>query len=167
MDSRLLNVYIRLIYITTGNSTLTLHTIEYPDSSGMACQVNQHSVTLPTYNNSTCPTYINYYLGPVVGSVCDSLSVGLNEPSGTIDLSVSIHPNPAKDQFYLGYSLPGNKDGWLDITDAGGRVIIHRRLYWSNKSLLLYTTELNSGCYFVKVTSDLGATQMKCLMVLK
>ncbi len=155
------------IYITTGNSTLTLHTIDYPDSSGISCQVNQHSVVLPTLNNSTCPTYINYYLGPVVGSVCDSLSVGLNEPGGVVNLNVSVSPNPAKEQFYLGYSLPGNKDGWLDISDASGRVIVHRRLYWSTTSLLMYTDILNSGCYFARVTSDVGATQTKRLIVLK
>ncbi|CAN5519364.1 hypothetical protein BH11BAC2_BH11BAC2_20620 [soil metagenome] len=155
------------IYVGTGNGTQVYHTIDYPDSSGVACNVSQHSVPLPTIHSNSCPTYINYYLGPVVGSVCDSLSVGLTEPSGVVNLNVSITPNPVINQFYLNYHLPGNKDGWLDLSDASGRIIVHRRLYWSTSSLLMYTANLKPGCYFARVTSDMGITETKRLMVLK
>lgn len=68
------------IYVTTGNGTQHLHEINYQDSSGVACDVQQHAINLGIWNLRAVPNHPNYYLGPVICSVCDSLT-GINEPS--------------------------------------------------------------------------------------
>ena len=154
------------IYITTGNGTDRMHTIDYPDSSGLACHVSQHSVILPTYNSSTCPTFPNYYLGPVVGSVCDSLT-GINENVSLTLRDIRIYPNPASTSFWLNYFLPDNKDGWLRIFNSQGKLMQQKRLYWSTTQLQFYTDHLTNGLYFLEVQSDLGIKTSGKVLILK
>ena len=143
------------IYINTGNSTDYLHVIEYPDSLGIACQVNQHSLHLPTYNASSTPYYPNYFLGPVVGSVCDSLTVGISE-NAVKSAELKIKPNPCHDDVWINYHFPNNKDGWLEIYNSIGKLVDKRRLYWSTTQLLLHLNNLQAGMYIVKVKDDSG-----------
>ncbi|MBK9400123.1 MAG: T9SS type A sorting domain-containing protein [Bacteroidetes bacterium] len=75
-----------------------LSVINYPDSGGLVCDYQPFSVFLPG-----CRTYLglpnnpDYTLGPVIGSPCDTLSVGIIENEATEQLVVA--PNPFKDQF--------------------------------------------------------------------
>ncbi len=141
-----------------------MHTIDYPDSSGLASHVSQHSVILPTYNSSTCPTFPNYYLGPVVGSVFDSLT-GISENTSQALKDIRIYPNPASTSFWLNYFLPNNKDGWLRIFNSHGKLIQQRRLYWCTTQLQLYTDYLTNGLYYLEVQSDEGKKASGKLMV--
>ncbi len=63
------------IYINSTNGVNTLHAIQFPDKKGLACEVRQHSVQLPTYNAFTMPHFPNYRLGPLDGSPCDTLGL--------------------------------------------------------------------------------------------
>ena len=143
------------IYINTGNSTVYLHVINYPDSLGSACQLSQHSFVLPTINFQSTPYYPNVFLGPVVGSICDSLS-----PLGQAEYSIQsaglrLNPNPASNQVWVNYQFPNNRDGWLEIYDPVGQLILKRRLYWSTTQLLVYLNEIkSSGMYVAKVFDD-------------
>jgi len=144
------------IYINTGNGTRYLHVINYPDSLGAACQLTQHSFVLPTINFQSTPYYPNVFLGPVVGSICDSLSVGL--PQNTVQSAgLRLNPNPASNQVWVNYQFPNNRDGWLEIYDPLGKLILKRRLYWSTTQLLVYLNEIKSnGIYVAKVFDDSG-----------
>jgi PKD domain len=62
------------IYIGTGNTTDRLHVINYPDREGLACDVQQHSIVLPTYNASM-PNFPHFRLGPIDGSPADTLGI--------------------------------------------------------------------------------------------
>ncbi len=62
-------------YINAPNSVWMMHTIQYPNKKGLACEVRQHSVQLPTYNAFTMPHFPNYRLGPLDGSPCDTLGL--------------------------------------------------------------------------------------------
>jgi hypothetical protein len=144
------------IYINTGNSTVYLHVINYPDSLGAACQLAQHSFLLPTLNARSTPYYPNVFLGPVVGSICDSLSVGLPQNS-VQSVGLRLNPNPASNQVWVNYQFPNNRDGWLEIYDPLGKLILKRRLYWSTTQLLVYLNEIKSnGIYVAKVFDDTG-----------
>ncbi len=142
------------IYINTGNGTEFLHVINYPDSLGAACQLAQHSFVLPTINFQSTPYYPNVFLGPVVGSICDSLSVGL--PYNIVQSAgLRLNPNPASNQVWVNYQFPNNRDGWLEIYDPLGKLILKRRLYWSTTQLLVYLNEIKSnGIYVAKVFDD-------------
>ena len=142
------------IYINTGNGTRYLHVINYPDSLGASCQLAQHSFVLPTINFQSTPYYPNVFLGPVVGSICDSLSVGL--PHNSIQSAgLRLNPNPASNQVWVNYQFPNNRDGWLEMYDPVGQLILKRRLYWSTTQLLVYLNEIkSSGMYVAKVFDD-------------
>lgn len=100
------------IYISSGNSVVDLHCIEQPDSSANSCNVLQHSYHLPcwSYDGNVC--HPNYYLGPEIGSVCDSLPhVGLQEHFLEIQ-NFNISPNPISNgALKITYLLPQNKSG--------------------------------------------------------
>ena len=115
------------IYISTGNGTQHLHVINEPDQAGMACEMVQHGVELPTYYMNSLPNHPNYHLGPVDGSICDSL--GINTDVATLSmgevLGVRVHPNPGKGLFTLNYPAQP-VEGLLEVMDGNGR-IIHRK----------------------------------------
>lgn len=60
------------IYINSNNSTRYLHVINEPDSLGLACDICQHCVELPSFNISL-PNFPNYRLHHLEGSPCDTL----------------------------------------------------------------------------------------------
>ena len=95
------------IYITTCNSTLVMHTVEHPDSIGLACDVQQHSVNLNRYYFNTLPNHPNYHLGPLVGSLCDTVVTGIPPPEER--LTLKLYPNPNSGSFQITYTpLPEN-----------------------------------------------------------
>jgi PKD repeat protein len=61
------------IYINSNNGTKHLHVINQPDSLGLACEVCQHCVELPSWNSFSMPNFPNYRLGHEEGSTCDTL----------------------------------------------------------------------------------------------
>ena len=67
------------IYIYTTSGSRTLHVIHKPDEPGTDCAFEQHGIRLPCYNSSSLPTFANYRLGPLDGSVCDTLGID-NDP---------------------------------------------------------------------------------------
>ena len=90
------------IYICTGNGTRFLHVIDQPDSCGVACNVLQHSVQLPTFNLSSIPNFPNFRLGPIDGSTCDTLGINIITSNSEIhkeQTDFEIWPNPAQDYF--------------------------------------------------------------------
>ncbi|QQR87179.1 MAG: T9SS type A sorting domain-containing protein [Flavobacteriales bacterium] len=110
------------IYISTMNSTDKLHVINYPDSLGAACDIQQHAITLPTYWFNSLPNHPNYHLGALDGSVCDSLDVGLAELPENLNLS--LYPNPNAGAFAITYA-PQPTSGVLEVVALDGRVV-HR-----------------------------------------
>jgi hypothetical protein len=119
------------IYIATGNGTDKLHVINDPDQPGMACDIQQHAITLPTYNTNSLPNHPNYHLGPVVGSVCDSLDLGTGMAAQQVLLGVQAFPNPSNGHFNLSYPVQPEA-GLLEVLDMQGRVVYQSRLAaWS------------------------------------
>jgi type IX secretion system substrate protein len=139
------------IYITSGNGTLMMHTIEDPNLADTLCNVQQHSIALPTYNTGTIPNFPNYNLGPLIGSPCDTL-VGIHEIFDK-PINLTISPNPNNGQFEVNYELPQNEQGALEVINILGEVIYrHQLVQWSNVHLL--NLEVSSGMYQVIVTTS-------------
>jgi hypothetical protein len=117
------------IYIGTGNSTQVLHVIHNPDEPGLACNMEQHGIDLPRYFMNSLPNHPNYHLGPVDGSVCDSLGINTSTPSSSPEERgvVRASPNPSTGMFAVHYpALP--EAGLLEVLDVQGRVVHQRRL---------------------------------------
>lgn len=120
------------IYIGTGNGTDKLHVINHPDQPGLACGMVQHGITLPTYYVNSLPNHPNYFLGPVDGSVCDSLGINTLTPSPSPgERGVVVSPNPSAGAFMLGYPAQPVA-GQLEVWDLQGRVVLRERIpQWS------------------------------------
>jgi hypothetical protein len=75
------------IYINSNNAVSYLHVINQPDSIGLACDVCQHCVELPSKNSFSLPNFPNYRLHHLEGSPCDTLrqppvAEWVHEPQG-------------------------------------------------------------------------------------
>lgn len=134
------------IYIGTGNGTHYMHVIHEPDAQGVACDVGQHEHVLPTWNISCIPYRPNYLLGPIDGTVCDSLGITVGEAERFANVSLHVQPNPSAGNFSIIY--PGQAQaGELEVLDAAGRIVYRHRLSaWST----VHSVELpqaNPGLY--------------------
>jgi hypothetical protein len=149
------------IYISTGNSTRYLHTINQPDSSGLGCDLQQHSDTLPTFNFNSFPLHPNYFLGRLVGSVCDSLT-GIAEVEN--DFHFNLFPNPNNGKFSISYLLPQNKDGTLEIFDLTGNIIYKQKLPMWSTMQHISIPNLADGVYLIKIISGNNSISKKLIV---
>ncbi len=119
------------IYTSTGNSTHYLHVMHEPDVVGIACQMVQHEHYLPKWSFNSIPYRPNYLLGPIDGTVCDSLGISNGMNDEDLRAGVAAFPNPGNGAFTLSY--PGQRiAGELEIIDMAGRTVQLRRLpAWS------------------------------------
>ncbi|MEN0050030.1 MAG: hypothetical protein AAF806_23405, partial [Bacteroidota bacterium] len=88
------------IYICTTNSTQYLHVIHNPNEKGLACNVEQHGIYLPTLNAFSIPNHPNYRLGTWEGSPCDTLSP-ISSTEQVAYNEMNFFPNPSTGFFQL------------------------------------------------------------------
>jgi len=119
------------IYIGTGNGTFHLHVIHDPDEPGLACNMEQHGIELPHYFVNSLPNHPNYHLGPIDGSVCDSLGINNGMAEAALSLSLAAYPNPSNGAFTVSYPAQPNP-GELEVRDLSGRLVLRERIpQWS------------------------------------
>jgi hypothetical protein len=142
------------IYISSGSSVVDLHYINYPDSDGVACDVQQHAIRLPCYSGRGHVYHPNYYLGCDTTLGCPCLvTTGLTEAGGH-DFKAKLSPNPGRYGFDILYLLPQNKSGTLTVFDLQGRVMNREQLPpWSTKQSIP-ASNWASGIYQVRIESD-------------
>jgi hypothetical protein len=153
------------IYVATTGTTQYMHIINYPDSSGIACDIIQHGLYFgdSVYNWNSVPNHPNYFLGPVVGSVCDSLT-GMHEHLDEI-INFQIKPNPAREVFSISYLLPQNKSGMFEMYDMVGKKIYSMALpIWSTLQRI-ETSEMASGVYIGVITSNKRKIEKKIVVI--
>ena len=139
------------IYINTTSTTMALHTIESPDSAGITCDVQQHSILLPKFN-ATLPNFPNYRRGALAGSPCDTLT-GINNAQAH-DLKFRVYPNPNNGEFKIGYQLPQNTPGFIEILDINGKLIWSRQLpAWSTIHNISLGENIAPGFYLMSIQS--------------
>jgi len=139
------------IYVTSGSGVQHIHEINYPDSAGLACDVQQHAINLGIYNLRAVPNHPNYYLGPVVGSVCDSLT-GMQELWNEIT-NFSVRPNPNNGNFNISYLLPQNIDGYFEVIDVNGSSVFKIPLPTWSTLQEIKLPKLSSGIYHAIIVS--------------
>jgi len=136
------------IYISTSNGTLHLHVINDPDVPGLDCNMVQHQLELPRYFSNSLPNHPNYYLGPLAGSPCDTLGLGL--PANPRPLNLSAWPNPSSGSFTLNYA-PQPVAGVLEVRDLQCKLVRQERIpAWSQVHTLVMQ-EAAAGLYLCKL----------------
>ena len=142
------------IYITSGSTAQHLHVINYPDSVGLACDVQQHAINLGYGQLGAVPNHPNYYLGcdTTLGCAC-LVNVGTNE-IGVHDFNYRLSPNPVTSNYlHIGYQLPQNQPGTFQVMDITGKIVFTYHLpQWSNEQSLSLP-QLCEGLYIGVITS--------------
>lgn len=119
------------VYFGTGNSTFHLHVVHNPDVGGVGCNMEQHGVELPVWFSNSLANHPNYHLGPVDGSVCDSLGINVGVEEVVVQQALQVYPNPSAGVFTLQYAAQPEA-GVLEVRDLAGKLVLRERLpAWS------------------------------------
>ena len=143
------------IYVTSGSGIRHFTEINYPDSAGLACDVQQHAVFIGNYAHlRAVPSHPNYYLGCDTTLGCPCLTTDIQSLSPP-DFKFRLYPNPVTNGFLnIGYLLPQNKHGVFEIFDVTGKAVFKYTLpHWSNEQSFKLAG-LHSGIYNCVITSD-------------
>jgi WD40 repeat protein len=124
------------IYITSGSGVQHIHEINYPDSAGIACDVQQHAINLGVWSFRAVPNHPNYYLECDSTLGCPCLNTSVNEIEQH-NFHFSVSPNPNNGNFKISYLLPQNQNGTFEMFDVNGRKIYSQVLpKWSTMQVV-------------------------------
>ncbi len=145
------------IYISTTSSTRYLHVINAPDSLGTACDFQQHSLRLPTYNYYGLPNFPYFRLLDWGDSPCDTLGIdggplmATQQPQGT-DTGIKVSPNPATTSLTI--TLPSGISAQsmsVTCTNMLGQVLAVPTTTQGG-AIQADVSSLSSGLYFCSVS---------------
>jgi len=143
--------------------------VHNPDIAGAGCDFRPFSFYLGgkrTYYG--LPNNPKYNLGPLTGSLCDTITVGINEyfdnPSGLRDL---VYPNPASGQVTYTSNQVFGKNERLIIKDNTGRETGTFELPENLNFYKLAISDLQPGIYFITRVSDSKFVEEHKLIILK
>ena len=150
------------------NNSRYLHVIEYPDSAGVACSVQQHAIELPVFNMFLLPNLPYYRLYDWPDSPCDTL--GINGPTSAdqqfVDASqVRLFPNPASGWLTLESAPHGTKPLWVRFFDAQGRLVLKQGYPEGIHTYSFDIGELRPGYYLVEIEYRDGRRLVEKLVV--
>jgi hypothetical protein len=139
------------IYIASGSSHKNLHVIHKPDCPGLKCELQQHGITLPTYNCASIPNLPHYRSMPTQVN-CDSIYVALHEPAP--EGEVIAYPNPTQQSVWLDLSSVKGTSNWVHIraVDTNGRLAFEKKTQEVSPTLDL--SGLSNGVYFLLISTD-------------
>ncbi len=152
------------VYIGTGNSTLHMHVVHDPDSAGLACNMDQHGVALPTYYSNSLPNHPNYHLGPVDGSICDSLGINAAVSEVALQQTLRAFPNPSVGGHFAVHYAAQPMAGELLVHDTDGRVVLRERLPSWSQVHQVAMPDVAPGLYYCRLRW--GAQQASTPMVI-
>ncbi len=134
--------------ITYNMYNMNLSVINQPDSSGLACNFTKYSFYLG--GNRTywgLPNNPDYTLGPVVGSVCDTLASSPPAPEGG---AIAVYPNPAKDKLNIATDVLYGK-ATICIYNLLGEMCFTTVTKNAANTITLNLSTLKQGLYLVQV----------------
>ncbi len=162
------------IYVSKGNGsgpnsntvyTQNIDVILNPDVVGAGCNYQSNYLYLnggrTTYG---LPNMVNYNLGPVAGSVCDSLSTGISErPSRSNPFTIS--PNPVKDWIiiYQKEDFINGKSYHATLFNSQGQIVFEREMPAGEYSIP--AQGLSIGVYVLQVKTKAGVFSERVMKV--
>ncbi|MBL0051458.1 MAG: T9SS type A sorting domain-containing protein [Bacteroidetes bacterium] len=137
--------------------------INNPDSGGIACDVQQHSIDFVNFLNfRSVPNHPNYYLG------CDTtLGCGCATSYNQYTMDASkfvIYPNPNNGNFSIGYKAIATS-AVLKIFDVNGREVYKQNLPpWSNEQSVSCKNMVD-GIYLARIESDVSSISKPIILL--
>ena len=153
------------LYVSKGNGsgpnsntvyTQNIDVILNPNVLGPGCDYSTNHMYLnggrTTYS---LPNMVNYALGPVQGSICDTLSTGLQEIKSRIS-PFSITPNPVKEwiNIYHKEDFTGAKEYLAQIINSQGQVVFEKTM--SPNEHYISSSYLSEGVYILRLKTKKG-----------
>ena len=143
----------KIYYNGTGGIN-KLHVIEYPDLAGVACNFQQHAISLPTYNYASMPNFPNYRLGALVGSACDTIHTTAITPVISTSFELSVSPNPATNELFLQFSKPLSAEAKCTFFELTGKKVAEYSLSKGQLSANFQISQLANGIYFYQLHQE-------------
>ena len=137
-----------------------LSVINSPDSAGLACDYQPFSVYLPN-----CRTYLglpnnpDYTLGAIIGSPCDTLTVGIDENNLDEQDNLVIAPNPFTARFKVSLkkgSFPSQIS--YQVYNLQGQKVASGKLA-NQFDNYIELENVNAGMYLLEMFMGTGGTQ--------
>ncbi|MEQ1747117.1 MAG: T9SS type A sorting domain-containing protein [Saprospiraceae bacterium] len=158
------------IYCSVPNTNSRyLHVIESPDLPGAACNVQQHAIHLPVFNNNLLPNMPYYRLYDQNGSPCDTLGIN-GPPTSTRPLANSPHlrlyPNPAASGWVvLDSEQAPSQPRRLRFHDAQGRLVLEQPHPEVGRSHRFSLAALQPGYYLLEIECADGRRYVEKVVV--
>ena len=145
------------IYIRAGGDTRYFHVIHNPDEPGLACNVEQRGLPLPTPSGASMPSFPNYRLGPLdnPGLPCSPI-VSVSDPVAARP-TVLVYPNPASEQATFVWPEAAIGENHLLLFNSLGQPVRDLRLGGSEGTYTLRVADLQAGVYFWAVSGEDGS----------
>ena len=162
------------IYFTHSYQSLTAQNYPYPDSMRNYINENLSVINSPDSLGSSCdyqlfnfylggkrtywglPNNPNYDLGPLVGSMCDTLTIGIE--SNSPNKKISSYPNPFLDKIKFEYII--YDDYHIVVTDVLGKKVYEASRQDKPELDLSF---LKQGLYFVTISDTKNVYQTKII----
>lgn len=151
------------IFIGVENEPLA-SIIEYPDSIGQSCFVNQHCIQFSGYQKYL-PTQPNFTLGALQGSICDSITSINDLFASNVFGSLYVNYLPSNETLNINSINLKNGPLKLEIIDINGRIIYtyfttitENKFYQS-----VNVSEYANGLYFVRLINHNEVLNRKIL----
>jgi hypothetical protein len=140
------------IYVTGGIGTKYWNVIESPNTGGVGCHLNQHSVHLPTFKRDNIENIPNYRLGRLIGSACDTLYTNTAPPIED-GRGVKAYPNPTNKLLLIEWEQVIPKNTTCTLTDNIGRVLYTEPVAEYSMLKEIDTSGFPNGIYFLILSS--------------
>ena len=140
--------------------------IDNPNALGNNCNVIQQGVQLLSYNSTSIPNIPNFRLGPIDGSLCDTLGIDniivSSENEKPKNAHIRIFPNPTNDILNVEYIDFQNKK--IIVTDILGRT--QKILPLQSETTNINLSNFSNGIYYLSIYENnrlVGSTKFVVL----
>jgi hypothetical protein len=153
------------IYVAKGNGsgsnsntiyTQNIDVILNPDAVGSGCNYRSNYMYLNGGRVTVgLPNMVNYNLGPVAGSICDSLSTGISENTKKNN-PFTISPNPVSDwiNIFQKEDFTNGRSYHAAIFTSQGQLVYEKEMSAGDYSIPV--SSLNVGVYFLQLKTNSG-----------
>lgn len=139
------------IYGLAGGDTRYFHVIHHPDEPGLACNVEQRGLPLPTPSGASMPSFPNYRLGPIESPGLPCSPVVSTAVPPTPLPGFSVFPNPASVTLKIVPNRQYAGMARLRLYDVTGRLAREQVFDPSAPVSEVDVRDLGAGVYFYEL----------------